>query len=88
MQITAKNLDKVITDGGQLLLVRPMFDGTPHKHQLNKRDTVEYAPALTYNTVEDIMSDVNVMRKDTVALIRHFPNRPAQRYTIKFGEVL
>lgn len=88
MQITADNLNKVITDGGHLLLVRPMADGNPHKHQLRKTETVEYSTPLTYNTVEDIMSDVDVMRKDTVALIRHFPNRPTQKYTIKFGEVL
>lgn len=88
MQITAQNLIQRITENGNLLLARIMNDNAPHKYQLRKTETVTYAPALVYNTVEDVMSDVNVMMDDTVALIQYFPNRPTQKYTIKFGEVL
>ena len=88
MKITADNLDKVLHDAGNLILARIMADGTPHTHKLRRTETVEYTPAVTYNTAEDVMSHVTDMMDGVVALIHKFPNRPTQRYTIKFGEVL
>lgn len=88
MQLTAKNLDKRLDDAGLLILARVMADGTPHTHRLRRTETVEYAPAVTYNTAEEVMSHVTDMMDNVVALIHKFPNRPAQRYTVKYGEVL
>lgn len=88
MQLTAKNLDKTLDDAGLLILARTMADGTPHTHKLRRTETVAYAPAVTYNTAEDVMSHVTDMTDGVVALIHKFPNRPAQRYTVKYGEVL
>ena len=88
MQLTAKNLDKTLDDAGLLILARTMADGTPHTHKLRRTEIVAYAPAVTYNTAEDVMSHVTDMTDGVVALIHKFPNRPAQRYTVKYGEVL
>lgn len=88
MQLTTKNLDKTLDDAGLLILARTMADGTPHTHKLRRTETVAYAPAVTYNTAEDVMSHVTDMTDGVVALIHKFPNRPAQRYTVKYGEVL
>ena len=58
MQLTAKNLDKRLDDAGLLILARIMADGRPHTHKLRRTETVEYAPAVTYNTAEEVMSHV------------------------------
>ena len=88
MQLTAKNLDKRLDDAGLLLLARVMADGTPHTHKLRRTETVTYAPPVTYNTAEEVMSHVTDMANDVVALIHKHPNRPTMRYTVKYGEVL
>lgn len=88
MQLTAKNLDKRLEDDGLLILARIMADGTPHTHKLRRTETVAYAPAVTYNTAEDVMSHVTDMTDGVVALIHKFPNRPAQKYVVRYGEVL
>ena len=88
MQLTAKNLDKRLDDAGLLVLARIMADGTPHTHKLRRTETVSYAPAVTYNTAEEVMSHVTDMTDDVVALIHKHPHRPTQKYVVKYGEVL
>lgn len=88
MQITAKNLEQKITDNGNIILLRTMADGKPHKHQLRKTETISYSTPLVYNTAEEVMSDVDAMNTDVGALVHLYPNRPTQRYTVKFGEIL
>ena len=88
MQITAKNLEQKITDNGNIILLRTMADGKPHKHQLRKTETIAYSTPLVYNTAEEVMSDVDAMMTNVGALVHMYPNRPTQRYTVKFGEIL
>lgn len=88
MQLTAKNLDKTLENDGLITLARIMADGRPHTHKLRRTETVEYAPAVTYNTAEEVMSHVTDMMDGVVALIHKFPNRPTMRYSVKYGEVL
>lgn len=88
MQITAKNLEQKITDNGNIILLRTMADGKPHRHQLRKTETISYSTPIVYNTAEEVMSDVDAMNTDVGALVHLYPNRPSQRYTVKFGEIL
>ena len=88
MQITAQNLEKKITDAGNLILARIMADGKPHKHQLRRTETITYGTPIVYNTAEEVMSDVDAMNTDVGALVHYHPNRPSQRYVVKYGEIL
>lgn len=88
MEITAKNLDEVLDDAAHMILVRPASDGTPMTYRLQHTETVGYAPAVTYSTAEEVMSHVTDMLDNSVALIRKYPNRQTQRYTVRYGEVL
>ena len=88
MEITAKNLDEVLEDSAHMILVRPTSDGTPMTYRLQPTETVGYAPAVTYSTAEEVMSHVTDMPDNSVALIRKYPNRQTQRYTVRYGEVL
>lgn len=88
MQLTAKNLDEVLEDSTNMILLRPTSDGTPGTYRLQHTETVAYAPAVTYNTADEVMNHVTDMLDDSVALIRKYPNRQTMRYTVKYGEVL
>lgn len=88
MEITAKNLDEVLEDSANIILVRPVPDGTPMTYRLQPTETVSYAPAVTYSTAEEVMSHVTDMLDDSVALIRKHPHRPTQKYVVKYGEVM
>lgn len=88
MKITAENLNQKLDEAGNLLLVKVQQDGNPHKYQIPKTDTVTYAPPLVYNTAEEVMSEVNLNPESLVTLIHFHPNRPTQKYIVKFGEVL
>lgn len=88
MQITAKNLEQRITDNGNIILLRTMADGKPHKHQLRKTETISYSTPLVYNTADEVMSDVDAMNTDVGALVYLYPHRPTQRFVVKYGEIL
>lgn len=88
MEITAKNLDEVLEDSANIILVRPVPDGTPMTYRLQPTETVGYTPAVTYNTAEEVISHVTDMLDNSVALIRKYPNRQTQRYVVRYGEVL
>lgn len=88
MQITAKNLEQKITDNGNIILLRTMADGKPHKHQLRRTETIAYSAPIVYNTAEDVMSDVDAMNTGVGALVHLYPNRPSQRFVVKYGEIL
>lgn len=88
MQLTAKNLDEILEDSANIILARPMSDGTPGTYRLQPTETVAYAPAVTYSTAEEVMSHVTDMLDNSVALIRKYPNRQTQRYVVRYGEVL
>lgn len=88
MQITAKNLEQKITDNGNIILLRTMADGKPHRHQLRKTETISYSTPIVYNTAEEVMSDVDAMNTGVGALVHLYPNRPSQRFVVKYGEIL
>ena len=88
MQVTDKNLDEVLEDSANIILVRPTSGGTPGTYRLQHTETVAYAPAVTYNTAEEVMSHVADILDNSVALIRKYPNRQTQRYVVRYGEVL
>lgn len=88
MQVTAKNLEQMIKDNGNMILLRIMADGKPHRHQLRRPETIAYSTPLVYNTAEEVMSDVDDMSTDVGALVHYHPYRPTQRYVVKYGEIL
>lgn len=88
MQITAQNLEQMVKDNGNMILLRIMEDGKPHKHQLRRPEIISYYTPVVYDTAEEVMSDVDAMGTDVGALVHLDPYRLNQRYVVRYGEIL
>ena len=90
MKVTAENLNSLLSDHGNMMLVRIMDDGAPHVGRLRRTEVVSWGATFAFpeGDVERMRDTLALMRRDTVALVHVLPNNPpANRYLVKYGEV-
>ena len=92
MKVTAENLDSLLSDHGNLMLVRIMDDGAPHVGRLRRTEVADYGYSIPVTYAEGdqagIMAHLTDMLRDVVALVHILPNNPPEhRYVVKYGEV-
>lgn len=85
MQITTENIQDIVTENGNLILVRCIDQGNVHVGRTNTGEIIDYASyvhvAKTPDEVVQYLDDV--LRSTDVATVHHYPFRGG--YQIRTG---